>query len=56
MTRLPKIWDIIKRYMPKDEWLSLQDVYDLVSRHCQLDDEDFEPQSPSSDLPKWKRR
>ena len=41
--------------MPKDEWLSLQDVYDLVSRHCQLDDEDFEPQSPSSDLPKWKR-
>ena len=55
MIRLPEIWDIIKEHMQRNEWLSLQDVYDLVSRYCQLDDEDFEPQSPSSDLPKWKR-
>jgi len=41
--------------MPKGEWISLQEVYDLVSRNAQLDKEDYEPQSPTSDLPKWKR-
>lgn len=55
MIRLPDIWDIIKINMPINEWITLQDIYGLVSRYGQLDDEDFEPQSPSSDLPKWKR-
>ncbi len=41
--------------MPKNEWLPLQEIYDLISRHAKLDDEDYEPQSPSSDIPKWKR-
>ena len=41
--------------MPRNEWLTLQNVYDLVSHNRQLDDEDFESQSPASDLPKWKR-
>jgi len=55
MIRLPEIWDIIKRHMPRNKWLSLQDVYDLINRNGQLDCEDFEPQSPTSDVPKWKR-
>jgi hypothetical protein len=55
MIRLPEILDIIKRHMPKNEWIPLQNIYELVSRNAQLDDEDFEPQSPTSDLPKWKR-
>ena len=55
MIRLLEIWDIIKRHVPKSEWIPLQDIYELVSRNCRLDDEDFEPQSPPSDLPKWKR-
>ncbi len=55
MIRLPEIWDIIKHHMPKSEWIPLQDIYELVSRNGRLDDEDFEPQSPTSDLPKWKR-
>jgi len=55
MIRLPEIWGIIKYHMPKDEWILLQDIYELVNRNGQLDDEDFEPQSPTSDLPKWKR-
>jgi len=36
-------------------WIPLQDIYELVSQNGQLDDEDIEPQSPTSDLPKWKR-
>lgn len=55
MIRLSEIWDIIKERMPRNEWLKLQDIYDLVSRNCQLDDEDFESQSPTADLPRWKR-
>jgi len=55
MIRSSEIWDIIKVRMPRNELLMLQDVYDLVSRNCQLDDEDFGSQSPTSDLPKWKR-
>jgi len=55
MLHLPQIWEIIKNNMPMNEWLSLQEIYDLVSRYGQLDDDDFEPQSPSSVLPKWKR-
>ncbi len=54
MIKLPEIWNIIKWRMPKNEWLSLQEVYNLISRHVQLDDEDYEPQSSNSDLPKWK--
>ena len=55
MIQLPEIWDIIRCKMPKDKWLALQDIYELVSRNGQLDNEDLEPQSPTSDLPKWKR-
>ena len=55
MIRLHEIWDVIKERMPRNEWFKLQDIYDLVSRNCQLDDEDFESQYPTSDLPKWKR-
>jgi len=55
MIPLPEIWEIIKDHMSRNEWLSLQDIYNLVARYGQLDDEDYEPQSPTSDLPKWKR-
>ena len=41
--------------MPKNKWLHLQDVYDLIRRNGQLDDEDYEPQSPHSGSPKWER-
>lgn len=55
MIRLTEIWNIIKGHMIRNEWISLQNIYDLVARYGQLDDEDYEPQSPTSDLPKWKR-
>ena len=55
MIRLPEIWNIIKHNIPKNEWIPLQDIYDLVRQNVILDDEDYEPQSPTSDLPKWKR-
>lgn len=55
MIRLPEIWDIILMYMPRRQWISLNDIYHMVETYGNLDTEDFEPQSPTSDIPKWKR-
>ena len=55
MTRLPEIWNCLKNNMSKGVWASLEKIYDLVQNNLPLDSEDFEPQAPSSDIPKWKR-
>jgi hypothetical protein len=55
MIHLPEIWDIIQRRMPGGRWVSLEDIYQIVEQYGNLDAEDFEPQSPTSDIPKWKR-
>jgi hypothetical protein len=53
--RLPEIWDIMLKHMDRDSWVSLPRIYELIECHSVLDDEDFYPQAPSSDIPKWKR-
>lgn len=55
MTRLPEIWSCIKQSLPKGQWVNLERIYEVVEIYLNLDSEDFEPQSPSSDIPKWKR-
>jgi len=55
MTRLPEIWVCLKRNMTKGLWTSLETIYEIVQNNLPLDTEDFQPQSPSSDIPKWKR-
>jgi hypothetical protein len=55
MITLPEIWDILVMRMPQDEWISLPDIYEIIERNHNLDDEDYQPQSPGSDVPKWKR-
>lgn len=55
MTRLPEIWIIIQNRTPKNQWISLDEIYQVVQQHGNLDNEDYEPQSPKSNLPKWKR-
>ena len=55
MTRLPEIWMCLKQNMAKGVWTSLETIYDLVQNNLSLDAEDFEPQAPLSDIPKWKR-
>lgn len=41
--------------MPRERWISLDEIYQMIERYGNLDIEDFEPQSPTSDIPKWKR-
>ena len=55
MLRASEIWDIILRRTPRRRWVLLGEIYRLVEREGLLDDEDFRPQSPSSNIPKWKR-
>ena len=55
MTRLPDIWKCLMGKLPRKQWVDLQAIYKLVERHLPLDTEDFEPQSPKSDIPKWMR-
>jgi hypothetical protein len=55
MITLPKIWNILETKMPRSRWISLKEIYILVQKYGDLDDEDGEPQAPGSGIPKWKR-
>lgn len=55
MTHLPEIWDRIVSNFPKRQWVVLDDIYTLIERNLNLDTEDYEWQSASSEIPKWKR-
>ena len=55
MLRLPEIWDVIRKNLSKEKWTSLEEIYRIIERNANLDDEDYEPQAPGSDIPKWKR-
>jgi len=55
MTHLPEIWDCIKKYLPKQTWTELNIIYHIIETNISLDIEDFDPQSPTSNIPKWKR-
>jgi hypothetical protein len=55
MLRLPEIWDIVRKNLSKEKWTSLEEIYRIIERNSNIDDEDLEPQAPGSDIPKWKR-
>ena len=55
MTHHPEIWGCILENLVSGRWTSLNEIYDIVERNLTLDREDFKPQSPTSNGPKWKR-
>ena len=55
MIHLPEIWEILQEYMQRGTWTHIHQIYDLVEKHADLDDNNFYPQSPTSNIPKWKR-
>ena len=55
MIHLPEIWELMQTYMKPGKWYSIEDIYEIVERYHKLDSEDFELQSPTSSIPKWKR-
>jgi len=55
MIHLPEIWECLKKGLPKGQWIALDNIYRLIKNTLTLDKEDYEWQSPISDIPKWKR-
>ncbi|HQO78113.1 MAG TPA: hypothetical protein PLG17_06335 [Thermodesulfobacteriota bacterium] len=55
MIHSKEIWEIMKSNMTPGKWYELSEIYRMIGRKAKLDDEDYEPQAPSSDIPKWKR-
>lgn len=55
MIHLPEIWGIIQNRINRGRWVSIDEIYNIVEQYSKLDSEDYEPQSPTSDIPKWKR-
>jgi hypothetical protein len=55
ITKLHEIWKVIDSEFPRDEWVSLQNIYSLVEANVQLKQDDFLPSAPKSDEPKWMR-
>lgn len=55
MIRLPEIWECLQKTLPRDVWHTLDSIYDHVEHRLKPDEEDYEPQAPNSNIPKWKR-
>jgi hypothetical protein len=55
MIHAQEIWGIIQTRLPRRRWVPLKEIYNMVEEYGNLDTEDFEGQSPTSDEPKWKR-
>ena len=55
MTKLAVIWECIKRNLPRGRWVELGEIYRIVGSNLSLDREDFQWESPSSYIPKWKQ-
>jgi len=55
MTSHEMIWNTMKRFYPKGKILTLSEIYKIIEEHIDLDAEDYDPQAPGSNVPKWKR-
>lgn len=50
------IWSILQGHMPRERWVSAQDIYAIVELYGELDEEDLQPRSEQSKTPRWKTR
>lgn len=55
MLRISQIWAILESHMPRDTWVSINKIYELVERNVELEAEDYTPAAPGATEPKWRR-
>lgn len=55
MINSSEIWNCLKTHLSKNECITLQNIYKIIQKMIDLDSEDMEPESPNSNIPKWKR-
>ena len=55
MIHAHEIRNILNEYMPKNQWVSLEKIYELVESYGNIDQEDRKSSAPGNAEPKWKR-
>lgn len=46
------IWSILQRHVPRSQWVTIGEIFDIVESHGVLDEDDLKLRS--SNIPKWK--
>ena len=54
MIAAQQVWETIQGHVPRKQWVSSKDVFAIVEQHGGLDEEDRQPLSSDSKLPRWK--
>jgi hypothetical protein len=54
MTNDTTLWTTLQRHLPRRRWIAIADIFLIVQRRTQLDDEDLERISSRSSTPRWK--
>lgn len=55
MLRVPQIWNILKTRLPRQAWVSVSQMYEVIEEYATLEPEDYLPSAPESREPRWKR-
>src|SRR4051812_40712866 len=46
---------VLREHMPGDEWVPLEQIYELVEAHVELTAADLAPATPTTTSARWKR-
>ena len=52
MMQTSTIWSILQRHVPRSQWVTIGEIFDIVESHGVLDKDDLK--QCSSNTPKWK--
>ena len=54
MTGNEKIWEAMQKNLPKQTWIPIKDIFDMVKHKVKLDDEDLALFPAPGKTPRWK--
>jgi hypothetical protein len=55
ITTSQEIWAVIEERLPRDQWVPLPLIYELIEQNIALHPDDFLPEAPGAQIPRWKR-
>lgn len=55
ITTASEFREVLLMDFPKDRWVPIQEIYDLVQNRIEFDNDDFLPAAPNNQEPRWKR-
>ena len=54
MTNGTAIWEALRKHLPREQWIPLEEVYAIVASNISLDAEDLSRSGIHSVHPRWK--